>query len=124
MSMLTTSVATAPQREIDGLASHVLLQAGDPGDSALTVTWVEVAPGARQAPHEHAPEQVYVIVSGRGRMRVGDEERDLERGAIALVPSGSTHGITNIGDEPLVYVSAATPAFRVTDLYDAGPLSR
>ncbi|PZS07683.1 MAG: hypothetical protein DLM64_14395 [Solirubrobacterales bacterium] len=124
MSMLTSRVSTAPRRALGGLVSHVLLQDGDAGDSALTITWVEVAPGARQAPHQHEPEQVYVVVSGQGRMRIAHEERDLESGALALVPSGATHGITNTGDEPLVYVSAATPAFRVTELYDTGELRR
>jgi mannose-6-phosphate isomerase-like protein (cupin superfamily) len=81
MSMLTTNISTAPRRERDGLVSHVLLQDGDPRNHALAVTWVEVAPGARQAPHHHAPEQAYVVISGRGRMRVGDEERDLRPGS-------------------------------------------
>ncbi len=120
--MLTANISTAPRREVNGLVSRVLLQAGDPGASALTVTWVQVAAGAHQAMHEHSPEQVYVVLSGGGRMRIGHEEQDLGPGEMALVPSGESHGITNTGEGPLVYVSAATPAFRVTDLYDSGGL--
>lgn len=117
--MYTSRVGTAPTRSAAGLVSHVLLQAGDAGDSALSATWVEIAPGGAQAPHAHDPEQVYVVVRGAGRMLVGGEERDLTAGDLALAPGGVVHGIVNTGEEPLVYVSAATPAFRVTDLYDA-----
>lgn len=117
--MFHASVATAPTRTAGELVSHVLMQQGD-ADSALTVTWVEVPPGAAQAPHDHAPEQVYVVVRGTGRMRVGDDERDVAAGDLVLAPGGVTHGITNTGDGPLEYVSAATPAFRVTDVYDRG----
>lgn len=121
--MVTADIATAPLREIDGLVSHVLLQDGDGAGSALAVTWVEVAPGGRQVPHSHVPEQVYVVIRGRGRMLVAGEERDLGPGQLALVPSGAEHGIVNTGDEPLVYVSAATPAFAVTALYDEGAIT-
>ena len=31
--------------------------------------------------------------------------------------------LTDLGDEVLTYVSAATPAFPVTELYDAGQIS-
>ena len=58
-----------PRRERDGLVSHILLHEGDVPEARLTVTWVDVAPGPGQRPHSHAPEQVYVAVGGRGRMR-------------------------------------------------------
>lgn len=121
--MHTASLATAPRREIDGLVSHVLLQAGGAADTGLTITWVEVGPGGRQLPHHHDPEQVYVVVRGTGRMLVGGEERDLGPGDLARVPPGAAHGIVNTGDGPLVYVSAATPAFAVTELYDGGAIT-
>jgi mannose-6-phosphate isomerase-like protein (cupin superfamily) len=120
--MFTASIQSAPSREVSGLVSRVLLQQGDTGDSALTVTWVEVAPGASQAMHEHPPEQVYGVISGSGRTHVGDEERELVAGDLALAPSGVTHGIVNTGAVVLVYISAATPAFGVTDLYDTGTI--
>lgn len=83
---------------------------------------VEVAPGARQQLRAHAPEQVYGVIAGAGRMTVGDDERDVAVGDLVLAPGGMTHGIENVGNEPLVYVSAVTPSFRVTDFYDDGPL--
>jgi mannose-6-phosphate isomerase-like protein (cupin superfamily) len=106
--------------ERPGLRSRVLLQAGDDAAADLAVTWVEVATGAAQTPHAHAPQQVYIVVSGSGRMLVGDEERDVGAGDLVFVPPAVRHGITNTGDDTLTYVSAATPAFSVTDLYERG----
>lgn len=114
--MFNTRFTDAPTRQAGELVSHILLQRGDT-DSALTVTWVQVAPGGQQAPHRHAPEQVYVIVRGTGRIRVKDEVREVGPGDLVLVPPGATHGIENTGEELLEYVSAATPAFRVADHY-------
>lgn len=85
------------------------------------VTWVTVEPGAEQVSHSLEPEQVYVVVGGAGRMRVGADERDVAAGDCVHVPSGTTHGVTNTGEEALEYVSAATPAIvqdRIEAFYD------
>jgi mannose-6-phosphate isomerase-like protein (cupin superfamily) len=112
----------APRRERDGLVSHILLDAGDPPETRLTVTWVDVGPGSEQIPHSHAPEQVYVVVRGRGKVKVGDEERLVVEGDLIYIPPETLHGIENLSDEVLTYVSAATPAVDWEAFYDAGPL--
>jgi quercetin dioxygenase-like cupin family protein len=119
--MYTASIDAAPERNREGMRSVTLLQSGD-ADSDLAVTWVEIEPGCRQKAHSHPPEQVYVVISGEGLMRIGDESRELRRGELALIPPGVEHGIDNTGADALIYVSAATPTFSVTDLYDSGRL--
>jgi mannose-6-phosphate isomerase-like protein (cupin superfamily) len=68
--------------------------------------------------------QVYVIVSGKGRMQVGDETKDVFAGELVYVPSGLMHGIENSGDDMLSYVSATNPAFDFTEAYDRAQLTR
>lgn len=122
-AVLGPSFEDAPRRELHGLVSHVLLQEGDAGDPAMTVTLVDVAPLSRQRPHRHEPQQAYVVVEGEGIMHVDRATRRMRRGDLALVPSGAEHWIENpSAAEALRYVSASAPAFRVTDLYDRGPL--
>jgi len=121
--MFVRSTASAPTRERDGLVSRVLLQLGDVPRAALTVTWVDVQPGGAQQQHHHEPQQVYVVVGGRGRMTVAEEERDVERGDLVFIPPDVPHSIVNAGDEVLTYVSASSPAFSITDLYDGGLLA-
>ncbi len=120
--MFKQNIADAPQREREGLTSHILLQQGDVPGLGLSVTWVEVAPGSRQRPHSHAPEQVYVIVRGTGKMHVGDEAQEVRPGDLIYIPSNVTHGIENTSGETLTYLSAATPAFDLKALYDTGTL--
>ncbi len=120
--MFTSSVDTAPARQRGELVSYLMLQKGE-AETAMTVTWVDIEPGGSQRLHSHGPQQVYVIVAGRGRMQVGDEEREVGRGELVLIPSGAKHGIVNIGAERLTYVSAATPAFDLEVVYDEGQLA-
>ncbi len=117
--MIIRRKGTASQRTTGGLTSHVLLEKGDGADSRLAVTWVDVAPGGAQKPHRHEPEQVYVIVRGQGRMVVDDAERDIGEGDLVFVPPNALHGIRNTGEQTLTYVSASTPTFGITALYDA-----
>ncbi len=109
----------SPRRERSGLVSHILLQQCDLPDVGLTATWVEVAPGSRQRPHYHPSEQVYVVTSGKGKMLVGKEEREVGAGDLVYVPSAAVHGIENISEEVLTYVSAATPTLDAEAAYDA-----
>ncbi len=119
--MFKRSRSEAPRRERDGLVSRALLGGRDLLETRMTVTWVEVAPGSGQRPHSHAPEQVYVIVGGRGKMKVGSEERVVMEGDLIHIPPDTVHGIENPSDEVLTYVSAATPAVDWEAFYETGP---
>lgn len=113
---------TAPKRPREKLTSICLLARGDVADDKLSVTWVDVAVGGRQIPHNHPEVQIYVVVAGRGRMLVGEELKQVSAGELIYVPSGLMHGIENIGEVVLSYVSAANPAFDYTEAYDRGQL--
>jgi mannose-6-phosphate isomerase-like protein (cupin superfamily) len=121
-NMYRVNKQTVSKRERKGLISHFLLGQQEISDTQLSITWVEVAPGARQRLHHHAPEQVYVIVRGQGRMQVGAEEQIVATGDLVYIPPHAEHGIINVQDEPLVYISAATPTFDHSELYDQGQL--
>jgi hypothetical protein len=71
-----------PRRRRDGLLSHILLQAGHIPGERLAVTWVEVERRGAQRAHRHEPEQVYIVVQGRGSIQVGDEEREVGSGEL------------------------------------------
>ena len=122
--MFKRSTTEALRRERDGLVSHILLHTRDVPETQLTVTWVDVDPGSAQRSHSHAAEQVYVVVRGRGRMKVGDEEQLAASGDLIHVPPDTVHGIENPGDEVLTYVSAATPTIDWEAFYDTGPIER
>lgn len=105
--MFKRSKDEAPENERGGLVSHLLLRGGDVTEAGINVSWVEVEPGSAQDSHVHDEEQAYLVVSGRGRMQVGEEETGLARGDLVHVPSGVSHGLANDSEEGLVYVTVA-----------------
>ena len=67
-------------------------------------------PGQSQSPHTHANEdKVYYVLEGRGWFTVGDEERELGPGEIALAPAGQGHGVDNRSQQRLVTLVFVTP---------------
>jgi mannose-6-phosphate isomerase-like protein (cupin superfamily) len=96
------------------------MDAGDLGSRNMTITWVDVPPGAEQRAHSHPDaEQVYVIVRGRGRMSVAGDDEEVAAGDLVFIPPATRHGITNDGSEDLVYVSATSPPVSMEELYSA-----
>jgi len=122
--MFKKSLSESLTRIRPGLVSHILLQAGDTPTDNLAIAWVEVEPGSRQQPHHHAPEQAYIVVSGRGRIKVGPESADVQAGDLLYIPPNAEHAVENEGPEKLVYVSVTVPALDIGDLYDTGQLKQ
>jgi quercetin dioxygenase-like cupin family protein len=47
--------------------------------------------GTGAKPHHHKSEQMMLVLSGRLRMRIGDETRDIGPGEVALILSDQEH---------------------------------
>jgi mannose-6-phosphate isomerase-like protein (cupin superfamily) len=120
--MFVQNRLAAPSRQRAGLVSRILLQKGDIQDTGITVTWVEVAMGSQQQPHQHEPEQVYVLITGKGQMSVGNEVQEVVAGDLVYIPPHTLHSIKNTGNEILSYVSATAAAFDFKTFYDEGKL--
>ena len=122
--MFKKSLSEALRRIRPGLMSHILMQEGDTATNNLSIAWVEVEPGSQQQPHHHAPEQAYIVVSGRGRIKVGDETAEVQEGDLLYIPPNVEHAVENNETGKLVYVSVTVPAFDIGALYDTGQLKR
>ena len=122
--MFKKGLSESPKRIRPGLVSHILLQSGDTSTDNLAIAWVMVEPGTAQQPHNHAPEQAYVVISGQGRIRVGSDIADVKAGDLVYVPSNAEHAVENVGTERLIYVSVAVPALDIEAMYDTGQLKR
>jgi len=57
--------------------------------------------------HSHEHEQAGYVVSGRGLLQIGDEERELRAGDGYLVPSNVPHAVTAL--EPSVAIDIFSP---------------
>ena len=55
-------------------------------------------------------EELYIIISGRGLMRLDSEEFEVEAGHVIVNRPGGTHGLRNIGDGELRLVVIEVPS--------------
>lgn len=71
--------------------------------------------GSTQEHYHVRAEEIYFITSGRGRMRIEDEERELGVGDAVAIPPGKKHKLWNIGNEPLTLLCCCAPAYEHDD---------
>ena len=116
--MLVRRLFDAAVKEWHQLSSHILMDAGELGSRHMTVTWLEVPPGASQLLHSHEEaEQVYVVVRGVGTLSAAGDTEQPEPGDLALIPPASDHTVANEGEEMLALVSAQSPAVSVEETF-------
>ena len=65
--------------------------------------------GAVDTQSPHTEDELYVVMSGRARVTVGDEVRDVHAGTVIFVAAGVTHRFHDI-EERLVLLVAFGPA--------------
>jgi mannose-6-phosphate isomerase-like protein (cupin superfamily) len=78
-------------------------------------------PGGETAEHYHPrTEELYYVVAGSGRMRLGDEEADVQMGDCVVIAPGTPHKLWNTGSEPLVLLCCCAPAYADDDTVMTG----
>jgi mannose-6-phosphate isomerase-like protein (cupin superfamily) len=88
----------------DGLINAVrIARAGDMAGACDFIDYAEVPPGTSIGDHRHGPheEEFYLILAGRGLLRLEDQTREVSAGDLIRNPPGGLHGLRNGGDEPL-----------------------
>jgi quercetin dioxygenase-like cupin family protein len=60
--------------------------------------------GASDPQQPHTEDEVYHVVSGRGRIRVGAEDRGVEAGTVVFVEAGVDHSFHSIEEDLTVLV--------------------
>jgi mannose-6-phosphate isomerase-like protein (cupin superfamily) len=100
------------QLELTGETSHdgkgsigqALVASGeDVAAGCHGIFYVELPPGTSVGEHTHDfdSEEYYLILSGSGRMRLGDEMLDVTDGDLIRNDPGQAHGLTNTGADTL-----------------------
>lgn len=90
------------------------LGAGAPHSAArhIGLTVDTVPPGKRSCPYHlhHAQEEMFIVLRGRGTLRVAGELIPIGPGDVIAIPPGPEypHHILNTSDEPLQYLSLST----------------
>ncbi len=70
------------------------------------ISWLTLKPGDSIGYHKHtANEDTYIIISGRGTFKDKDgNDVPVKAGDVTIVRKNESHGLTNTGTEPLVFV--------------------
>ena len=97
--------------ELPVLTSWMLISPQNSSAQNLSIQISEVPVGSEQPIHNHEPEQCYYIIKGKGLMTIEEGSKEVNAGDAVYIPSDSKHGIKNIGDELLEYLTANSPVF-------------
>ncbi|MCX6155344.1 MAG: cupin domain-containing protein [Candidatus Kapabacteria bacterium] len=66
-------------------------------------------PGEFVPIHSHPHEQIGMVYSGKGLLRIGDEQRVVEKGDFFCIPANTPHGDACIGAESFVMLDIFYP---------------
>jgi mannose-6-phosphate isomerase-like protein (cupin superfamily) len=79
---------------------------------ALSCGIYSLSAGSKDLQSPHDEDEVYFVVSGRGRLRVGDEDRAVGPGSILYVRATSEHSFFEIDEDMtlLVFFASGGPA--------------
>jgi mannose-6-phosphate isomerase-like protein (cupin superfamily) len=88
----------------EGMTSHSLAVISHPA-------------GTASVDHHHTvADEVYLVWSGRGRVRVDGETRQVGPGDAVTIRPGQRHKVWNDGQEDLVLVVSCAPAYQVDEV--------
>jgi mannose-6-phosphate isomerase-like protein (cupin superfamily) len=111
-----------PSRELLTPENCFILEvANDAGDPDVSIAWARVPASVTTEWHRvRGIVERYVIVSGTGKVEVGDLPPTLvSEGDVVRIPASTPQRITNVGDEDLVFFAVCTPRF-VQSAYMSG----
>ncbi len=92
--------------------------AGLPSGNAANQSLAEatVPPGGETQEHFHrVTEEIYLFTAGSGRMRLGDEEREVRAGDTVVIPPGTPHKLWASAGASLVLLCCCAPAYTHED---------
>ncbi len=104
--MLITNSKNTNVGNYDGFSTRLLIGESNSGSGEISIQLTDVEPNGMQFLHSHEQEQCYYIISGSGKMIIGDETQGVKKGDAVFIPSNAMHGIENTGQEVLTYLTA------------------
>jgi len=101
------SLADAPKlTQMVGLETTILT--GLHGEKMMMVLNATL-PGHTAPLHTHPHEQIGMAYAGKARLRIGGEERVVQKGDFYCIPANVPHSDTSVGDEPFVMLDIFYP---------------
>jgi mannose-6-phosphate isomerase-like protein (cupin superfamily) len=109
----STAVTTA-----SGTKLWTLLDTTGKGQGRMSLAVETLRPDQHTEPHWHAHlEEIYYILTGTGRMEIGDEAQEVRAGDAILIPINQVHCLHNTGDDDLALLCAVSPPWYPKDYF-------
>lgn len=100
----------------DGSEIRELLAHRNSCISNQSLAEARLAVGCSTMAHFHPQcEEIYYLLSGKGRMQIEDEVCDVDVGDAIAIPPGARHQITNTGDQELRFLCCCAPSYEDDD---------
>lgn len=101
---------------LDGSEIRELLAHRNSSIRNQSLAEARLAPGQSTTAHFHRKsEEIYYILTGEGRMRLGDEMRQVGPGDAIAIPPGMVHQLTNLGGDVLKLLCCCAPGYEHED---------
>jgi mannose-6-phosphate isomerase-like protein (cupin superfamily) len=102
----------------DGSIIREIMHPKNSGAKNQSLAEATVKPGEATKEHSHAiSEEIYYILKGKGRIKVGGEYKEVGEQEAVLIPPNVEHSIENVGEEDLVFLCCSSPAYSDEDVY-------
>jgi quercetin dioxygenase-like cupin family protein len=79
----------------------------------IEVAYMQYPAGTMAKPHAHPNEQIQVILKGKAKYRVGEEEKVLGPGEAVLIPANIEHDLEILEDMEVVNCKNVVPGWSV-----------
>lgn len=74
--------------------------------------------GSREMQSAHEEDELYLVLEGRGRLRVGDTEHKVEKGTLMYVQAACDHAFFDIEEDLTALAFFGAPLRRVSSLLE------
>jgi mannose-6-phosphate isomerase-like protein (cupin superfamily) len=106
-----------PVQARDGAMVYELTSKKKKEELGLSLAMGYLPKGRKAINHYHKEsDEVYYIISGEGRVRVGDDFSDIKKGSVVLIPKEEIHALNNNHySNDLTVLCLATPEYKEND---------
>ncbi len=91
------------------ILKEVLHPAKDKIDLPYSIAHAYLPSGEKSLWHTLDNTEVYIILKGKGIIFIGDEQKDVEKGDVIVVPPLARQSVSNIGEEILEFFCIVSP---------------
>lgn len=97
--------------------AKVLFDSHDNAESPLSIGYFRLEPGGSGPKHHHENEvEVYIVIKGKGKVTLGEQDIEVQPGTLVYVPPKMEHQTCNTGTAALEFYGIFSPAVDFSEI--------